>query len=275
MGRNWDEKEDQILIQLVKENGKQWGLIASKFENRSASQVAARWEKCLDPNLTKGPFTPEEDRLIREFVAVHGAQNWPRITQFVPARSAKQCRERWFNHLDPNVSKHSWTAEEDQTILENYQKLGGKWAVISKLIPGRTDNAIKNRWNSSISKRIKTDANGVQILLPDPSKRQHRQSKKERPPPIVIPSESIMDFKPSNLLADIQAPLLFTPLNIPTTPNFQTFGGDHLFSPISPLPGFQTTSGGFPGFNSPSNPAPATPTLFSPSKPGFDVNLFK
>lgn len=175
MGRNWDETEDNILRTLVKTHGKQWNLIAQSLPKRTPSQVAARWEKCLDPNIIKGPFTQEEDQMIIDYVARNGPRGWPRITQILPHRSSKQCRERWFNHLDPNVIKKPWTPEEDNLIYTQHKTLGGKWSTIAKMLPGRTDNSIKNRWNSSISKRLQVDQNGNEYILPDSSKRQYKQ----------------------------------------------------------------------------------------------------
>ncbi|OHT09021.1 Myb-like DNA-binding domain containing protein [Tritrichomonas foetus] len=193
MGRNWEESEDAILKQLVATHGKQWNLIAQHLPKRTASQVAARWEKCLDPNITKGPFTAEEDQMIVDYVSRNGPRGWPRITSILPNRSSKQCRERWFNHLDPNVKKVQWTAEEDNLIFQQHKTIGSKWSTIAKMLPGRTDNAIKNRWNSSISKRIQTDANGNEYVLPDSSRRQYKQK--------TIPHErpAQLDPAPSNI----------------------------------------------------------------------------
>ena len=186
MSNSWNEADDNLLRSLVAQHNKQWNIIASYFPSKTPSQVASRWEKYLDPNLIKGAFTEEEDNLIRKFVADHGPRCWQRVTEYVPMRSAKQCRERWFNHLDPSVINKDWTPEEDQTIFEKHQQIGAKWAIISRVLPGRTDNAIKNRWNASISKRIMKDSNGNEYLAPDTSKRKRRVARQLpfRPPPI-------------------------------------------------------------------------------------------
>ena len=174
MGRIWTTEEDSLLLSLVNQIGKQWDVITEKIPNHTQSQIISRWEKYLNPNLVKGSFTKEEDEIIQEFVKKNGPQNWPNITQYLPHRSAKQCRERWFNHLSPDVSPCWWTPSEDEIIFKNYLKYGPKWALISKLMPGRSDNSIKNRWNSSIKKRICKNELGESYLLPDTSKRHYR-----------------------------------------------------------------------------------------------------
>jgi hypothetical protein len=154
------------------------------MNNRSAAQVAARWEKCLDPKLAKGPFTEEEDRIITEYVERNGPQNWPGLTSILPQRSPKQCRERWCNHLNPAVSNSAWTFDEDTIIFDRYERIGPKWSIIAHSLPGRTDNAIKNRWNSSISKRIHIDELGLRAMGPESPRKTRRMPPAEKPSPI-------------------------------------------------------------------------------------------
>jgi hypothetical protein len=109
----------------------------------------------LNPNFYKGNWDKEEDEKIIELVAKHGPNNWSKIASELDGRIGKQCRERWYNHLSPEINKTPWSAEEEEFLIKTQSMIGNKWSAISKLLIGRTDNAVKNRFNSLMARKNK------------------------------------------------------------------------------------------------------------------------
>ncbi|ELP93917.1 transcription factor WEREWOLF, putative [Entamoeba invadens IP1] len=101
------------------------------------------------------PWTKEEDFILLKGVQVYGENDWNTVAEGVVNRSRKQCRERYFNNLAENVTKKQWSVEEDNMIIQLQREIGNKWTEISKYLPGRAPNSVKNRFCSHILRVIK------------------------------------------------------------------------------------------------------------------------
>ncbi|XP_021746143.1 transcription factor MYB41-like [Chenopodium quinoa] len=106
----------------------------------------------------RGPWTAEEDALLIDYVQKHGERHWNCVQNMGLIRCGKSCRLRWTNHLRPDLKKGAFSPEEERIVLELHAKLGNKWSKIAAELPGRTDNEVKNFWNTKIKRRIKAEA---------------------------------------------------------------------------------------------------------------------
>ncbi|KAI5590674.1 hypothetical protein POPTR_004G033100v4 [Populus trichocarpa] len=111
---------------------------------------------CCDKNgLKKGPWTPEEDQKLVDYIQKHGYGNWRTLPKNAGLqRCGKSCRLRWTNYLRPDIKRGRFSFEEEETIIQLHSILGNKWSAIAARLPGRTDNEIKNYWNTHIRKRL-------------------------------------------------------------------------------------------------------------------------
>jgi hypothetical protein len=210
MTRGWTCAEDQLLRELVAKHQSQWPIIAGHFRSRKPSEVKSRWNNRIGYSTTKGSFTIEEDNIIRERATAPGGPNWIEIASLLKGRAPKQCRERWHNRLNPDVIHRPWTEEEDLIIFAAVQDSGTKWSLISKSLRGRTDNDVKNRYNSSLLGRTGRDALNQKVLLPSTA-RKYRQTSTTR--------------KPAAYATSIRSPLLPQPsVSPPPAPKDQSKG---------------------------------------------------
>ena len=105
-----------------------------------------RWDKVLRPDLVKGKWTEDEDHQLR-IAVMQGYEHWGKVSEKLPGRTAKQCKERWVNYLDPTILHGPFSPAEDELLIQLHSHLGNKWAAISRQLTGRTENAVKLRFN--------------------------------------------------------------------------------------------------------------------------------
>ncbi|KAK7279174.1 hypothetical protein RJT34_24220 [Clitoria ternatea] len=111
----------------------------------------------------KGPWTAEEDRLLVEYVRLHGEGRWNSVARLAGLkRNGKSCRLRWVNYLRPDLKRGQITPQEESIILELHARWGNRWSTIARSLPGRTDNEIKNYWRTHFKKKPKSPSDAAE-----------------------------------------------------------------------------------------------------------------
>jgi len=155
--KKWTKEEDEQLISLAeKYSEKNWKEISKRFVKKNSLQCFSRYKR-IRPGIIKGSWKKEEDQRIIDLVNKHG-KAWSKISKVLGTRNGKQIRDRYINVLDPEIRKGKFTEEEDVKLIQLFKQHGPKWATIAKYYPNRTADMIKNRFHSSIKKRLSGDS---------------------------------------------------------------------------------------------------------------------
>ncbi|KAI7881859.1 hypothetical protein K492DRAFT_161149 [Lichtheimia hyalospora FSU 10163] len=212
----WSPEEDNLLrlaVQLYGDKTEKWSKIAACVPGRTNKNCRKRWFHSLDPSLRKGPWTEEEDQLLREGVMKHPNQ-WSKIADMLEGRTDDQCAKRWRESLDPTIDRSEWTTKEDEILVEKFGEYGSQWQKIAQHFEGRPGLHCRNRWRK------------LQRLM------QIKNDKREHPPT----STSFIHTKVEDIQSPSPVAASVTPatsIHLPTTSGFPIL--HHAHEPSSSL----------------------------------------
>ncbi|KAI8544935.1 hypothetical protein RHMOL_Rhmol07G0004100 [Rhododendron molle] len=136
---------------------------------------------CSKVGLHRGPWTAREDSVLTKYIQVHGEGNWRSLPKKAGLlRCGKSCRLRWMNYLRPDIKRGNITPDEDDLIIKMHALLGNRWSLIAGRLPGRTDNEIKNYWNTHLSKKLRSQGTDPEThkKLSDPAAQEQKKKRK-------------------------------------------------------------------------------------------------
>ncbi|KAK3213240.1 hypothetical protein Dsin_017946 [Dipteronia sinensis] len=129
---------------------------------------------CSKEGLNKGAWTAHEDQILRDYINIHGEGKWRTIPKDAGLkRCGKSCRLRWLNYLKPDIKRGNISQDEEDLIIRLHKLLGNRWSLIAGRLPGRTDNEVKNYWNTTLKKKLRGDQ-------PAESKQSNTEKKKKK-----------------------------------------------------------------------------------------------
>ncbi|CAB5195660.1 hypothetical protein RhiirA5_478876 [Rhizophagus irregularis] len=167
----WTADEDNLLrlaVQLYGDRSERWTKIAACVPGRTNKMCRKRWFHSLDPNLRKGPWTEEEDDLLRKAVEKHN-RVWCKVAESIPGRTDDQCAKRWKECLDPDIDHTEWTDQEDALLMQKYSEFGSQWQQIAQFFQGRPGLHCRNRWRKiqRLKKAQKDPSMDMIIITPN------------------------------------------------------------------------------------------------------------